>query len=219
MSPVVTRHQKEEILESCWELREKERPITQGALPSVNGLSPSEIVEVLLAEGFLEEAEGELSFTAKGENTAAFVVRRKRLAEVLLNEVLEVGTPHMESSACDLEHILSPTVTERICTFLGHPPTCPHGRPIPRGTCCARLTKKLEPLVTSLANFDVGKTARIVFMAPKSHERLDRLSSLGVIPGKTIRLHQKHPSFVIQIGETELALDTEIVREIYVRGV
>jgi DtxR family Mn-dependent transcriptional regulator len=65
----------------------------------------------------------------------------------------------------------------------------------------------------------VGKTARIVFMAPKSHERLDRLSSLGVIPGKTIRLHQKHPSFVIQIGETELALDTEIVREIYVRGV
>lgn len=216
---MVTRHQKEEILESCWELRERGRPIAKEGLPSVNGLAPSAIVEELLAEGFLEESGGELSFTSKGQNTAAFVVRRKRLAEVLLNEVLEVGTPHMESSACDLEHILSPTVTERICTFLGHPPTCPHGRPIPSGPCCAQLAKKMDPLVTSLANFDVGKTARIVFIAPKSHDRLDRLSSLGVIPGKKVRLHQKHPSFVIQVGETELALDAEIVREIYVRGV
>jgi DtxR family Mn-dependent transcriptional regulator len=215
---MVTRHQKEEILESCWELRERDRPITVGDLPAVNGVTAETIVESLLAEGFLEQEGQDLSLTAKGENTAATVVRRKRLAEVLLNEVLEVGTPHMESSACEMEHILSLTVTERICTFLGHPPRCPHGRPIPRGPCCAQLTKTMKPLVTSLANFDVGQEARIVFISPRSHERLDKLSSLGVIPGKTVRLHQKHPSFVIQVGETELALDTEIVREIYVRA-
>lgn len=216
---MVTRHQKEEILESCWELRERARPVTEAALPTVNGLPSSQIVETLLEQGFLVKSGEELSFTPKGENTAAMVVRRKRLAEVLLHEVLEVDMTHTESSACEMEHILSLTVTERICTFLSHPPQCPHGRPIPRGPCCSQLTKTLKPLVTSLANFEVGQQARIVFISPKSHERLDKLSSLGIIPGKTVRLHQKHPSFVIQIGETELAMDTEIVREIYVRAV
>lgn len=216
---MVTRHQQEEILEACWELRERGHPVTVATLPSVGGVQASIIVESLLAEGLVEESQGELALTAEGETASALVVRRKRLAEVLLAEVLEVDRPHMESSACEMEHILSPPVTERICSFLGHPPVCPHGKPIPRGRCCERLTGPLKPLVTSLADFEVGKPARIVFMAPRSHERLDRLSSLGIIPGQTVHLHQKHPSFVIQVGETELALDTDIVRDIYVKAV
>ena len=42
----------------------------------------------------------------------------------------------IEKNACTFEHILSPEVTDRICTFLGHPRTCPHGSPIPPGDCC-----------------------------------------------------------------------------------
>ena len=42
----------------------------------------------------------------------------------------------IEKNACTFEHILSPEVTDRICTFLGHPRTCPHGSPIPEGDCC-----------------------------------------------------------------------------------
>jgi Mn-dependent DtxR family transcriptional regulator len=49
--------------------------------------------------------------------------------------------------ACRFEHILSPEATDRICTFLGHPRTCPHGSLIPAGPCClaARASELLDP--------------------------------------------------------------------------
>jgi Mn-dependent DtxR family transcriptional regulator len=54
----------------------------------------------------------------------------------------------IEEQACKFEHILSPGATDKICSFLGHPRTCPHGAPIPPGACCGReydkLMKRLE---------------------------------------------------------------------------
>jgi len=118
-----------------------------------------------------------------------------------------------------LEHILSPGVTESVCTFLGHPPTCIHGKPIPRGECCTKFKKEMKPLVIPLEELGLGEQGRIVFIAPKSHQRLDRLSTLGIVPGSTVRMHQKNPSHVLQIGETTLALDRDIVKDIYVKRV
>jgi len=77
----------------------------------------------------------------------------------------------------------------------------------------------MKPLVIPLEELGLGEEGRIVFIAPKSHQRLDRLSTLGVVPGSTLRMHQKNPSYVLQIGETTLALDREIVRNIYVKRV
>jgi DtxR family Mn-dependent transcriptional regulator len=68
-----------------------------------------------------------------------------------------------------------------------------------------------------MTDLDPGSRGRIVFIAPKDHSRMDRLSSLGIVPGTEVSLHQKKPAFVIRIGETELALDTEIAGEIYVK--
>jgi DtxR family Mn-dependent transcriptional regulator len=62
-----------------------------------------------------------------------------------------------------------------------------------------------------------GDQAKIVFITPGSHSRLDRLSAMGVVPGSAIRLHQKRPSYVIQIGETMVAVDKEITKEIFVK--
>ena len=63
--------------------------------------------------------------------------RAHRLAERLFTDVLSLRDEEaVESNACQFEHILSPELTDRICTFLGHPETCPHGSPIPRGKCC-----------------------------------------------------------------------------------
>jgi len=56
-------------------------------------------------------------------------------------------------------------------------------------------------------------------MTPKSRHRLERLISLGLSPGSVIRLAQRRPSFVLEVGETTLALDVDIVKEIYVRRV
>ncbi len=58
-----------------------------------------------------------------------------------------------------------------------------------------------------------------MFITPKHHARLDKLSSLGIVPGSIVRVHQKKPSFVLEIDETELALDEDIAKEIYVKEV
>ena len=83
--------------------------------------------------------DAQSNFTAEGRRRAASVIRRHRLAERLFTDTLDLrDDQEIESNACTFEHILSPEVTERICTFLGHPSRCPHGSPIPPGPCCGR---------------------------------------------------------------------------------
>jgi putative ABC transport system ATP-binding protein len=78
-----------------------------------------------------------LDFTEPGRKRAVEVIRRHRLAERLFTEALhEESEAVIEQQACKFEHILSAEATERICSFLGHPRTCPHGAPIPPGACC-----------------------------------------------------------------------------------
>jgi putative ABC transport system ATP-binding protein len=78
-----------------------------------------------------------VEFTEKGRRRAADVIRRHRLAERLFTETLRIDNEsEIEQQACKFEHILSPEATEKICAFLGHPRTCPHGSPIPAGECC-----------------------------------------------------------------------------------
>ncbi|MBV9438304.1 MAG: ATP-binding cassette domain-containing protein [Acidobacteria bacterium] len=78
-----------------------------------------------------------VDFTPAGWQRAADVIRRHRLAERLFTQALKVqNEDEIEQQACKFEHILSPEVTDKICSFLGHPETCPHGSPIPTGSCC-----------------------------------------------------------------------------------
>src|SRR4051812_46751323 len=80
-----------------------------------------------------------VDLTAKGRQRAADIIRRHRLAERLFTDSLAMDSEtEIEQQACKFEHILSPEATDKICTFLGHPRTCPHGAPIPPGPCCGR---------------------------------------------------------------------------------
>ena len=80
-----------------------------------------------------------VELTVRGRQRAADVIRRHRLAERLFTDSLALDSEsEIEQQACKFEHILSQEATEKICTFLGHPPTCPHGAPIPPGPCCGR---------------------------------------------------------------------------------
>src|SRR6185295_13986668 len=76
-------------------------------------------------------------FSPEGRDRAERLIRRQRLAETLFTQTFQMHEAEVEAEACYFEHILSPAVTDSICTFLGHPPACPHGKPIPRGACCA----------------------------------------------------------------------------------
>lgn len=80
-----------------------------------------------------------VELTARGRQRAADIIRRHRLAERLFTDSLALDSEtEIEQQACKFEHILSPEATDKICSFLGHPRTCPHGAPIPPGVCCGR---------------------------------------------------------------------------------
>ena len=80
-----------------------------------------------------------VELTPRGRQHAADIIRRHRLAERLFTDSLALDSEtEIEQQACKFEHILSPEATDKICTFLGHPRTCPHGAPIPPGGCCGR---------------------------------------------------------------------------------
>jgi ABC-type lipoprotein export system ATPase subunit/Mn-dependent DtxR family transcriptional regulator len=83
--------------------------------------------------------EGSLivELTTRGRQRAADIIRRHRLAERLFTDSLAMDSEtEIEQQACKFEHILSAEATDKICAFLGHPRTCPHGSPIPPGPCC-----------------------------------------------------------------------------------
>lgn len=214
----MTEPNLEEVLELVWTLEEAHGKAEKGLLlDKVDIPTPEETLNRLIREGYVKIADMHVEFTKKGREDARLIIRRHRLAERLLNDVLEVKEDAMDSSACKFEHFLDEEVTTSICTLLGHPTSCPHGKAIPPGNCCEKVNKEIRPVVAPLTELRLGDMAKISYIVTKYHERLDRLSSMGLLPGVQIRLHQRQPTYIIQMGETQIALDTAIARDIYVR--
>jgi len=213
----------EELLETVYTEREEGRDDAESILAHVAGEHAPDPTaadfRVLESQGLTRVEGVRVALTEEGERRARAVIRRHRLAERLFRDLLDLSERVTESHACEFEHILSAEATDSVCTLLGHPPTCPHGKPIPPGPCCGTYQKTVRPLVTGLRSLELGATGRIVFIAPRFHDRMDRLAALGVVPGSDIRLHQRAPSFVIEVGETTIALDPDIAGEIYVKRV
>ena len=93
----------------------------------------------LLAErGWLKMSDGIVELTPRGEERARYAVRRHRLAERLFYETFGIDEDLLHENALKIDPVLSLEVTQKICTFLHHPRTCPHGDPIPRGECCVQ---------------------------------------------------------------------------------
>jgi putative ABC transport system ATP-binding protein len=84
----------------------------------------------------VEMRDTDVHLTDTGSRRARDVVRRHRLAERLFKDTFAIDDSEAHTQACKFEHIISPELDQRICTFLGHPKTCPHGNPIPPGDCC-----------------------------------------------------------------------------------
>jgi DtxR family Mn-dependent transcriptional regulator len=209
----------DELLELIWTLREEGVADMDHLLETTQDIEAKSILRKMIKDDLFKIDGNRMILKERGEEKAREIVRRHRLTERLLHEIFEMSEEEVEEEACKFEHILSPGVTESVCTFLGHPPTCIHGKPIPRGECCTKFKKEMKPLVIPLEELGLSEEGRIVFIAPKSHQRLDRLSTLGVVPGSILRMHQKNPSYVLQMGETTLALDKDIVKNIYVKRV
>ena len=197
----------DEALELLWVLDEEGHHDLKRFNLSSDDADIDAVVEVLSIEGLADLSDGEIKLTDKGTSIAKGLIRRHRLADT------------MEEDACKVEHILSEELTDSVCTFLGHPPVCPHGKPIPRGECCKKYSVDVRPVVTRLIDFEVGKSGKIVFITPSEAARIGRLSSIGIIPGTIIKLIQRKPSIVMQMDETTIAIDPELAKEIFVKKI
>jgi len=212
---------RDEVLEELWTAREGSRPLTLASLAETIHAGPGEdwgeVANELVEQGLVRLIVGELVLTEAGEREARQLVRCHRLAEVLFHQVLELPMEVSEAEACRLEHVLTPQVAAAVCSFLGHPPLCPHGRPIPPGDCCSALSRSVSSLICRLVDLVPGEKGRVVLVAPRYRERLEQLTDLGITPGAVLTLRQRKPSMVIEVDHTVLALEDEIAKGIYLR--
>lgn len=209
----------DEILEILWSLREKGSKSYADVVRGIDDKKTPDVIRKMEKAGLISVINNTIELKEKGESRARDLTRRHRLAERLFHDVLDVTMDESENTACEIEHFLSPAVTDSVCSFLGHPPTCPHGKPIPKGECCFKYSREIKPLVMPLKELEVGSLARIVYI-PLSKDKssmFERLASLGIVPGSIIKLKQKGPPFVLEIDETTLAIDAPIAEEIYVK--
>ncbi len=213
---MTNEHRLDEGLETIFVLKERGMSDRDSFLEACRETDPKELLAELTRAGLVSEGDGEIHFTSQGFSRAEGILRRHRLAEVLMQTVLQIEEHEIEETACAFEHLLSERAVDRVCSFLGHPTHCPHGRPIPPGKCCGSQENG-EARVYPLSEMSVGDLCEIVHIRPRDHGRLDRLGAYGLVPSSIIRLHQKKPSFVIQIDETDLAIDLDVARDIYVR--
>lgn len=153
--------------------------------------------------------------TGKGKEIAKGLIRRKRLGEVLLEHVLDVKGDRADEIVCEFEHAVIPEVEESICILLGHPTECPHGHRIPEGTCCIEGKNSIDRKVDCITNLEVGEKIKIAYIKPESHDRLHKLLNLGIKPGTVIEIHQKKPTFIIRYENSEIAMDSDIAKNIY----
>ena len=175
-----------------------------------------EDIDELEREGFVRREGDEVALTDDGYRIAEQTVRRHRLAEMLMFTLLGADRELASEIGCKVEHGLREELLEGVCTLLGHPATCPHGRPIPPGTCCSDGRTTVESQVISLTALKPGESGRIVYIKPRDHHRLHRLTALGLTPGIEIELHRQRPAFCVRFEETELALDRDVAGDIQV---
>ncbi len=209
----------DEALELLWVLAEEGHRDLKRFKLSSDDSDIEALVGMLKGEGLAILSDSEISLTDKGTDLARALIRRHRLAERLFTDIFDLPKNAIEEDACKMEHILSQELTDSVCTFLGHPPLCPHGKPIPRGECCKKYSVDVRPVVVRLPDFEVGQEGKIVFITPSEASRIGRLSSIGIIPGTIIRLLQRKPSIVLQMDETTIAIDPELAKEIFVKKV
>jgi len=207
----------QEILEKLWTALEEEQRYSAtindlGLEKQASGLTELMDRKYVLASGDL------LELTAEGRKQAEIAIRRHRLAERLLNDVLATKHNALEENACKFEHLLHEGIDDSICILLGHPTVCPHGRPIPPGECCrSREEAGSGRLVAALADLNPGQNGKIAYVQSRQSEEIQKLMAIGILPGTHIGLIRRYPSYVFEVGNTQYAVDRNIANLIYVR--
>lgn len=224
----------EEYLEALFKLDSEEDAMNPARLSEYLGVTPPTVLDMLRrleADGFVRypgagkgrgkgKAQGRakrtISLTPKGERAAKALVRRHRLSERFLTDVLGLDWESAHREACKLEHVLSPEVEGKLAEMLGNPETCPHGYPIPDEEGHIKEEDEIKPLCDLCAD----EKGCIAWVGEEEPKLLQYLASLGLIPDVNIEVKEVAPfggPILVKIGDTQYALGREVASKIWTR--
>ncbi|MBJ6723136.1 metal-dependent transcriptional regulator [Geomesophilobacter sediminis] len=206
----------EEILEALW-IESEENGKGYAELDRME-IHPSDAAyQELASQALVEIKGGRIYFRPEGKEEGRKTIRRHRLAERLMMDVLNIRGENGDMKACQFEHLLNEGVDVKVCTMLNHPATCPHGKPIPAGECCEEARRIGDLGVVPLTELKSGDEGDIAYILTEDGKKMQKLMAMGVLPGNRITLLQAFPSYIFRVGFSEFAIDSAMAREIFVR--
>lgn len=206
----------EEILEAMWiAIAEKGGSFLDPEQVELSLADPA--LAELTAQALVEVRQGMVYFRPEGRAEGRMTIRRHRLAERLMMDILNIRGEDGNYQACQFEHLLKKGVEVKVCTMLNHPQTCPHGKPIPPGECCAEARASGDLGIVSLTEFRPGQEGEIAYIQTDDDKKMQKLMAMGVLPGNRILLIQAFPSYIFRVGFSEFAIDSNLAREIFIR--
>ncbi|MGF1596420.1 MAG: metal-dependent transcriptional regulator [Acidimicrobiales bacterium] len=210
----------EQYSETIFELEEDGIEVIQARIAERLGVSRpavSEMIRRMTDEGLVATTErSTIGLTDAGRSLATTIVRRHRIAERFLTDLLQLGWADAHREAGKWEHVISPVVEEAMMRVLEDPTTCPHGNPIP-GTGYFR-PDSAQPL----ADFERDREF-IVERIPEELEfqsgQLAYLEQAGLVPGRTGRIRTAAPdgTLTVEIGDRTTGISGFAAARIVVR--
>jgi DtxR family Mn-dependent transcriptional regulator len=207
----------EAYLEAIYGMEEDGVPAIRARLAERVGHSRptvTEMVRRLVAEGYVEGRGRSLALTSEGRRRAESVVRKHRLAERLLTDVIGLGWDKAHLEAGRWEHVISDEVEARLVALLGDPATCPHGNPIPGS---AAPSRRLRPLAVAPTGQTV-RVERVVEALELDAATLSWLGAHGLKPGAVAHVRERAPDGTLTLdvhGET-VALSPRVAALVHV---
>lgn len=208
----------EEYLETILELEESGVPAMRARLVErlrVSAPAVSQTVARLEREGYLTlDERNVMLLTEKGRDYATAVMRRHRLAERLLVDVLKVPWHQIHDEACRLEHAISENLEKHLIALLGDPGTCPHGNPIP-GSANMPSSRALKPLA-SLGTGGSSVVRRIDEELESSAARMLLLETTQLVPGAEVSVESVGSKYELLVDGKPQSVEREVLERIYV---
>lgn len=209
----------EDYLTAIYRTESRGEKVTTSAIAArlgVSAASTTAMFQKLATEGLVEYREyAGVSLTGKGERVALDVIRRHRLAERFLTDILEIPWDRVDAMAHKMEHVLPREVIEGFDRILGAPTTCPHGFPIPSPDGFLA-----DPPVKSLASLRTGEMGKIARVDEDDPELLRYLASCNLVPGTEVKVLDKPPfdqPVTLRIEGRELVVGPRIAAAVYVQ--
>ena len=207
----------ENYLQALYKLMEQEERVVPTRLAEAMDVSVATAVATLkrlTAQGMIENAAKgkEIKLTRKGNALAESVVRRHRLAERMLVEMIGLEWHKAHREAHRLEHAISPEVEKRLLEVLGYPETNPFGRPIPG------YSSKPDPM-KPMSKARVGETIRVQQVPEEDMNLLAFFDSKNLKPGVEVtvkELAEFKGTITLELGDEEVVLGMEVTRNIMV---